>query len=92
MKKKTRVNYPEDFKVQAVTLAQQIGPTKAARQLGISGGSIATWRRSHSKSITTSNLSIEEENRRLKAEIAEQKKVIHILKSAAAFFSKDHLK
>ena len=34
----------------------------------------------------------EEENRRLQAENAELKKVNHILKAAAAFFSRDHLK
>jgi len=36
--------------------------------------------------------SLVEENRRLQRELAEQKKINHILKAAAAFFSQDHLK
>lgn len=37
-----RRRYTEDFKAQAVSLAESIGPTKAGRQLDISVKALAT--------------------------------------------------
>lgn len=97
--------YTQEFKQQAVQLSNDLksGP-KAAAQLGVPKSSIYTWRNQAKagdlamgkngaiamKSETPSSL--EQENRRLQRELAELKKVNHILKQAAAFFSQDHLK
>ena len=97
MKKRT---FTKEFKIQAVELAASLGNvTEAARQLGVLDSSIHNWKKSLSDSapevaVKKMNLSSEEhdELKRLRRETAEQKKVIHILKSAAAFFSQDHLK
>ena len=88
--------YTKEFKQQAVELADSLGSTvEAARQLGISDGSIHTWRTKllvagdAPKRAAESEL---EELKRLRGENAQLKKVNHILKAAAAFFSQDHLK
>jgi transposase len=95
MKKK---NYTAEFRRQAVELADSLGSTvEAARQLGISDGSIHTWRSRRlldedapqAKSLSTSET---EELKRLRQENSQLRKVNHILKAAAAFFSQDHLK
>lgn len=95
MKKRT---FTKEFKQQAVELAARLGNvSEAARQLGVVDSGIHGWK----KQIDKNSLAKEkpeflvgelEELKRLRRETAEQKKVIHILKAAAAFFSQDHLK
>jgi transposase-like protein len=89
--------YTIEFKQQAVELAKSLGSSKkAADQLGISDVNIHVWKKNLAEGKSPSNgprqESTEEELKRLRRENVEQKKVIHILKSAAAFFSQDHLK
>ena len=43
MKHLSRRRYTDDFKDQAVTLAESIGQTKAALQLGIPVKSLENW-------------------------------------------------
>ena len=91
--------YTTEFKRQAVALAESLGTAVgAAKQLGVSYGALQGWKmqfgneslagKSDSK---MSPAEIDEVNR-LRKENAELKKVNHILKAAAAFFSQDHLK
>ena len=88
--------YTLDFKQQAVDLACQNGFTKAANQLGVSVSNLHGWNKqlgkSEIKESKKSKAGLEEENRRLQREVDELRKVNHILKRAAAFFSQDHLK
>ncbi len=91
--------YTIEFKRQAVELAESLGSVvSAAKQLGVSDANIYNWK-SKLQSATEPknekrNLSADEleELKRLRRENNELKKVNHILKSAAAFFSQDHLK
>ena len=96
MAKKSYRKYTDEFKRQAVELSYEIGPARAARQLGISESNMGTWRSRHTEGKTANKeqqaLSQEEELKRLRKENEEQKKVIQILKRAAAFFSQDQLK
>lgn len=99
MGNKDRRVYTNDFKHRAVELAKEIGPTEAARKLGISDGNIHNWRLKISKSgkVSKSDTKLpsetpEEELKRLRRENSDLKKANIILKSAAAFFSQDHLK
>lgn len=96
MGKITRRTYTADFRKQAMELAEEIGVAKAARQLGISDANIHNWREKQksgkNKDLANNVASDREELKRLRAEVAELKKVNHILKAAAAFFSRDHLK
>lgn len=94
MKKK---QYTKEFKQQAVDLADSLGSTaEASRQLGVSNGSIYSWRLREVVNGTQNQAAVgpneAEELKRLRYENAQLKKVNHILKAAAAFFSQDHLK
>jgi transposase len=97
-KKMKKKKYPKEFKQQAVDLAKSLNSTsEAARQLGVSHGSIASWRsqlQATSGGASSSRLSSgeAEELKRLRGEVTHLRKVNHILKAAAAFFSQDHLK
>jgi transposase len=95
MGKRSNRVYTQEFKKQAATLAIEMGATRAAKQLGVPMSVVAKWKKSELENRPRpSNLKadLEAENKRLLAENAEQKKIITILKSAAAFFSRDHLK
>ena len=88
--------YDDHFKTQAVRLAEQLGPGRAASQLGVTRSILNYWRKVHQ---VKKKISKEEQARldqeelvRLRKENAEQKQVILILKKAAAFFSNDQQK
>ena len=91
--------YTDDFKHLVVTRANEIGVTEAGRKLGVSPSNIYNWKeillklgrfsKSDTKSPTETS---EEELKRLRKENSDLKKANIILKSAAAFFSQDHLK
>lgn len=98
--------YTEDFKKQAVQLAEDLGSAKkAAKQLGVPHANVHNWKvkLSSGQSLARSNQKnklkseapaasgVEEENQRLRRENAELKKVNHILKAATAIFTRDHL-
>lgn len=96
MAKKPNRKYSEEFKRQAVQLSYELGPTRAAKQLGISGVNVSKWRAKESKELVVDEKvkmeSQEQEIKRLRKENDELKKVNYILKRAAAFFSQDQLK
>lgn len=95
MGKRSNRVYTREFKKQAATLAIELGATKAAKQLGVPMSVVAKWKKSELENQPlTSKVKVDlaAENKRLLADNAEQKKIITILKSAAAFFSRDHLK
>ena len=95
MERKRRTFTPE-FKIQAIQLAKELKSiTEAGRQLGVSEAVIRVWIKKYSQVATIQahepSYSVEE-FRRLQRENEKLKKVNQILKSAAAFFSQDHLK
>ena len=91
--------YTDDFKHRAVELAKEIGFSPAEHKLGIPNGNIRNWRDKINKfgkvsrtDTKSPNESVDDQLRRLQRENSELKKANMILKSAAAFFSQDHLK
>jgi transposase len=93
MEKKKPKLYTEEFRRQAVTLAEELGSVmKAAHQLGVSEANIYSWRKTVATTAGASKASAEEELKRLRKENSDLKKINHVLKAAAAFFSQDHLK
>ena len=90
-----RRRYTDDFKAQAVALAQSIGPTKAAQQLDLSVKTLANWLTAAKAVRPLSAPSrqpvseIESELARLRAENATLKMEREILKKATAFFAKE---
>jgi len=99
MKKQSR-KYTDEFKKQAIALAKDLGSVvAAAKQLGVPKVCIYDWRmkldgpmQQVQDSTVSFNNCDAEELKRLRKENAELKKANYILKSAAAFFSQDHLK
>jgi transposase len=99
MEKRARRTFTQEFKVQAMELAEQMGSiNKAADKLGIKADSIRLWRRSLGRNLGIDSRSVAqamsetEEIKKLKKQISELEKTNYILKKAAAFFSQDHLK
>lgn len=93
MKKRKNRSYTQEFIEQAIVLARELGYSKASKQLGIPGSSIRSWlKKDEGAQMNKVKIDYEKEYRRLSKELAEQKKINIILKSAAAFFSQDHLK
>jgi len=90
--------YTLEFKKQAVELAATLGcVSKAAQELGIPDVNIHAWKKtigqSQGKSFQELKASAEQEEiKRLRKENADLKQCNLILKTAAAFFSQDHLK
>jgi transposase len=96
MGKRPMRRYTAEFKQQAVDLALRIGVMQTAEQLGVHLSNIQRWRTEIKKGETKiskqTKINVVEENRILRRENEELKKVNQILKRAAAFFSQDHLK
>lgn len=91
----SRRRYTDDFKTQAVTLAESIGRAAAARQLDISVKTLDNWLdASRSGQPLRSAMrqppsEIESELSRLRAENATLRMEREILKKATAFFAKE---
>ena len=95
--------YDHEYKVQAVKLAQEIGGTKAAKELGIPEGTIHTWQKAvragkldigEGSHTPASAMSLSEEITMLRKRVKEQDKEIRRLKEenefleeASAFFA-----
>ena len=82
--------YDQEYKVQAVRLAKEIGQAKAAKELGVPKNTMYGWVRAHrlgsldlgaGSQTPQSAMSLNEERIRLRQQIKEQEK--EILLSAA---------
>ena len=95
MQRIPRRQFTDDFKAQAVTLAESMGPAKAARQLDISVKTLANWLAASRSGQPLSSSTrqpvgeFEAEVARLRAENATLKMEREILKKATAFFAKE---
>ena len=92
--------YTDEFKVEAVRLAESIGGNQAAKRLGIPESSLWNWMRltragklkaadGVAKSVKRSVSELEAENTRLRKELASAKLDLEIVKKAAAYFAKE---
>jgi transposase len=91
--------YTQEFKVEAVRLAESVGCLEASKRLGLPDSTIWNWVRlsragkmSDQPAVagakrTTADL--EAENQRLKKELASAKLDLEIVKKAAAYFAKE---
>jgi len=91
--------YDPKFKIEAVKLAQQIGRTKAAKELNIPIATIDTWIRKakdgEMSGVTPNpqvSLSQADEIKQLKQEIKELRQTNEILSEATAFFAQHRKK
>lgn len=85
--------YSKEFREEAISLSDEIGPKKAAQQLGINYATIIDWRKKR-KTKENKEKSTEEPKtvEELQKEIAELKKANDILKDALGFFALDRKK
>ena len=92
--------YTDEFKLEAVRLAESIGGTQAAKRLGIPDSSMWNWIRLSRKGklkaadgratpVKRSVTELEAENSRLRRELANAKVDLEIVKKAAAYFAKE---
>lgn len=97
---KKRKTFTREFKVEAVRLLEEgkKPPAELARELGIRRNQLYKWKEQTDtrggvafpgSGRPAAKGTIEEENRRLKAELSKVKEENEILKKAAAFFARE---
>lgn len=88
-----RTRYTDAYKDEALKLAERIGVTEAATQLGIHEALLYTWRGKAKvqMGVSAREAALAAENAKLKRQLAEQMEDMAILKKASAYFAK-HLK
>lgn len=86
----TRRRYSPEFKVEALGLADQVGVSGAAKQLGLHESQLYAWRKKarYEASRSETEKELAAENARLKRQVAKQAEELAILKKAAAYFAK----
>ncbi len=89
-KKPARMVRSEEYKKDAVKLADTVGVTQAAKQLGVHSTQIYNWRNKLRVKETRSEAETRllDENARLTRELAEKKQENDFLKKASAYFAK----
>lgn len=90
-KKIARKRYSDEYRAEALKLAENVGVAAAAKQLGLHESQLHGWR---SKASLRQNDSEQQqallaENARLKRQLSEQTEELAILKKAAAYFAKN---
>ena len=95
MHKVPRRRFTDDFRAQAVTLAESLGPAVAARKLDISVKTLHNWVSGRACGVASAGkrrapvTELEAELSRLRSENATLKMERENLKKAAAFFAKE---
>ena len=91
--------YTDEFKLEALRLAESVGINQASKRLDIPSSSLGNWARLKRKGklqpslgatpIAGSAAELEAENNRLRRELANAKLDLEIVKKAAAYFAKE---
>ncbi len=86
----SRKRYSAEYKAEALALAERIGVSAAARELGLHDSQLYAWRTKarleRDRSAVERELAAE--NVRLKRQLSEQAEELAIVKKAAAYFAK----
>lgn len=92
--KKAIKKYPQEYKVKAVELGEEIGNTRAAKELGVPATTLYGWITAakkgeldmgRGKQNPETGMTLVEENKHLKAENKAKDKIIMLLKKENAF-------
>jgi len=92
--------YTDEFKIEAVRLAESVGGSQAAKRLGIPDSSLWNWillsragklkvAEGMAGPVKRSLAEAEADNARLRRELANTKLDLEIVKKAAAYFAKE---
>jgi transposase len=95
-----RRQYSDEFKREALRLAESVGGTEAARRLGVPDSSIDNWIKlsragkvpgvqAEAAAVKHPQSALEAENARLRRELANAKLDLEIVKKAAAYFARE---
>jgi transposase len=89
--KQSRNGYSDEYHAEALKLAERIGVSAAAKQLGLHGSQIYGWRSKARRQETQSEgeKRLLTENARLKRQLSEQEEELQILKKASAYFARN---
>ncbi len=86
-----RRRFSDEFKQEALALAERVGVSAAATDLGLSSSLLYGWRQK--AQLVKARGQVDQEQAReivrLKRQLAEQAEELAILKKAAAYFAKD---
>ncbi|WP_089715193.1 IS3 family transposase [Halomonas daqiaonensis] len=82
--KKTRTRYSQDYKAEALALADRVGISAAARELGLQPSQLYQWRTKAQQRQSTSEReqALADENARLKRQLAEKSEELEIGKKS----------
>jgi transposase len=83
--------YTEEYRSEAVELANREGPAKAAKELGINPATLRRWQTEKKKTKKPADADLEKENNRLRKENEYLKKINEVLKKSHGIFAQDHL-
>ena len=88
--KATRRQHAPEFRVEALALAEKIGVSKAAKELGLHESQLYGWRTKARAEQDRSDLERQQavEIARLKRRLAEQAEELAIVKKAATYFAR----
>jgi transposase len=92
MEKRTRRNYTQEFKEEAVKLISNQGYSfaEAGRNLGVNPNVLSRWKKEIEVGLSpASSVSVQSELKRLRKENKRLRMEREILKKAAAFFAKE---
>ena len=91
--------YTNEFKVEAIRLAESVGVAATAKRLGVPDGNLRNWiNRGREGKVESSDLAkpvkrslseVEAENSRLRRELESTRLDLEIVKKAAAYFAKE---
>jgi transposase len=92
--------YTDEFKREAVRLAESVGATQAAKRLGVPDGSLRNWingkgggkaelAERSTVPVKRTLAEVEAENVRLRRELESTQLDLEIVKKAAAYFAKE---
>ena len=87
----SRIRHTDEYKTEALKLAEKVGIGPAAEQLGLHESQLYTWRNKarQKESSSEAEQRLQVENARLKRQLAEREEELNILKKAAAYFAKN---
>ena len=91
--------YTDEFKVEAIRLAESVGVSAAAKRLGVPDGNLRHWigqgrggkrePAESAKPVKKTVVELEAENNRLRRELESTQLDLEIVKKAAAYFAKE---
>ncbi len=89
-KKTSRTRYSDEYKSEALKLAERLGVKAAAKELGLHESQLYGWRGKARQQMDRGDLEQQQaaEITRLKRQLVEQQEELQILKKASVYFAK----